>query len=211
MTGKLTFRDDNDGVVFSKGGKMLDQLNRTLIFANNDRLDVLNEAGTEAIFRADTLEQAPSFKGNYMFHAGNLGIGARLTHTLTQSIPNNSHTPLNFDTARYASAGIYNAADNTKLTIPQDGKYLIIGNLAWVGNSNQGTSGLGIRLNGGSLLAFERAIGSSAYPTSMTVVTLYSLLSGNYIELTAFQDSGVSLSTLRETYYTPEFMMIKVG
>jgi hypothetical protein len=50
LTGSITFRDDGEGVIFSKGGKMFDpDANSTKILANNNVLDIRNEADSSSI------------------------------------------------------------------------------------------------------------------------------------------------------------------
>ena len=45
----------------------------------------------------------------------------------------------------------------------------------------------------------------------MIISTLYSLAVNEYVELVAFQDSGVSLNALTAANYSPEFSMVRVA
>ena len=98
MTGSLSFADNMEGIILSAGGKIVDQSTggnanacRTIVFANNDSFEVLSEDGNTFIFSALAAAVAPRFKGNDMWHAGNL-FPARGLRSPTEP-PNNYNIP----------------------------------------------------------------------------------------------------------------------
>ena len=90
------------------------------------------------------------------------------------------------------------------------GRYLIVGQVAFVGNST-GQRFAQIRLNGTTYLGARNVVVSnSAYYTYVGVETINNLAYGDYIELMALQDSGASLLLSPLTYTT--FLAIqKIG
>ena len=85
MTGNLTFQDDVEGIVLSRGTKIVDQnsggnggLGRALIFANNDSIDIISEDGNSAIFGATLADNSPTFKGNAIWHDGSPNLAGMI-------------------------------------------------------------------------------------------------------------------------------------
>lgn len=77
MTGNITFSDDGEGVNLSRGGRLYDEntggtsnLGRSVVLANNDSFELLNEAATQTIVTARFADTGPTFKGNLIHHAG---------------------------------------------------------------------------------------------------------------------------------------------
>lgn len=71
MTGALTV-PINTGLRLGNGGALYDTSDTTVILTNGNSLRVFNEAGTTEILRAREADAAPEFKGQVIYHAGNL-------------------------------------------------------------------------------------------------------------------------------------------
>lgn len=94
-----------------------------------------------------------------------------------------------FDTDAYHD----NSTNNSRLTVPTGlaGKYMINGTFAWSGSST-GKRYIGILLNGTTAIA---QTGINVAQESSTISVLYNLAEGDYVELQAWQDSGIDRST----------------
>lgn len=140
------------------------------------------------------------------------GISARVYRTATQSISNNTTTPINFDNERWDTHTFHdNSTNNTRLTIPFDGYYICGGNLEYATTAGGGRRSIFIRLNGATRLAeFEAGtnVGTTDNPR-LSVVTEYSFVAGDYVELCAFQSSGGALNVNNNANNSPEFWIIK--
>ena len=109
---------------------------------------------------------------------------------------------------------MFSGGQPTRLTAQIAGRYQISGSIIWdtsVGGSYRGAR---IQLNGTSFIASQ--VGASdVLGIEQTLSTLYDLDVGDYVELTAEQDSGnaIDVVKLASPYDTnsPEFMMVKVG
>jgi hypothetical protein len=75
VNGALTINDllnltTNQGVSFGSGGRMLDDVSKTVLFANNDTFEVTNEANNAYIIQASMSQFA--YKGNAIWDVGQL-------------------------------------------------------------------------------------------------------------------------------------------
>lgn len=93
-----------------------------------------------------------------------------------------------------------NATNNTRLTAAIAGKYLIAAGINYPANAT-GVRLLRVRLNGTDIMGDNIQDGlTSGNGNRMTFVLMVSLIAGDYIELMAFQTSGITLATGGETY-----------
>lgn len=170
------------------------------IYAKADGFYVVDDAGVET---------GP-------FGAGGSGAsfkGARVRHSVAQSIPNATITALAFDSERYDTDGFHDpATNNSRLTIPagEGGTYFLAGAVGFVSNAT-GERQFRFLLNGTTLLTVLEIQASSVGPVYFPLATEYELAAGDYVELVVYQNSGGALNVPANANYTPEFMISKRG
>jgi hypothetical protein len=119
---------------------------------------------------------------------------ARVRRTATQSIPNGSFTAIQLTSETWDHLGLHSSTNNTRLTAPIDGVYLITANVFWASNTSGGRV-LGITVNGGSFIGFVAQPASSVFPeVPLSVTTAYLLGAGDFIEAKVQQTSGGALN-----------------
>lgn len=135
-------------------------------------------------------------------------VGARLTNTVTISIPNVTETTVTFDQERFDTNALHSTSINTgRLTAPVAGKYLIFANVVFLANATGERVAL-VRLNGGTAnIAYGNNMPGSGF-ASINLATVYSLAAGDYVELRVFQSSGGALTIGKQSEYSPEFGMV---
>jgi hypothetical protein len=113
-----------------------------------------------------------------------------------------------FDTSSYHDP----ASNNTRLTVPSNGYYMIGANVQFAG-SVTGERGVRIYLGGATILAQEMrtAVQDAALPTRINIVTLYQLSATNYVEVQMWQDSGGSINSENVANSTGEFWITRLG
>lgn len=119
-------------------------------------------------------------------------------HSTTQSLANNSWDPLSLDTDGVDVGAMHSTVTNTsRITIPtgQGGYYAIVAQVGFALNST-GIRGVGIRLNGSSILHSQIL---PAYNTGAELHTIqasfhHTAAAGDYYEVVAFQTSGGALN-----------------
>ncbi len=137
----------------------------------------------------------------------------RAFNSSAQSLATSTTTALVFDSTRYDSFPTQhsNAANKSRLTCTVAGLYRITGQVRFAA-STSGDRQLGIRLNGATFLAFTSTPSTlTASVWANTITTEYRLSIGDYVELTAMQNSGLALNVDSAGNYSPEFMWVKVA
>lgn len=115
----------------------------------------------------------------------------------TQSLTNGAWTTLLFDSEDFDDDAYHSTVTNTsRLVVPTTGRYLIYGQCAFVNNAT-GARGLWITVNGATTFVkgcfvFVPNVGAT-YGTFPEIVCELQLTAGDYVELSAFQDSGGAL------------------
>jgi hypothetical protein len=103
--------------------------------------------------------------------------------------------------------------DNSRLIAQQPGKYLIFANVKF-GENASGTREIGLRLNGTTGIAQERAnaniVETGINGNIMSLTTHYSLGAGDYVEFVVTQTSGSTINVLSDPLASPEFGMVKL-
>lgn len=128
-------------------------------------------------------------------------IGARVTKTSNQLIPNDLFTAISFSNVRYGPSGIWSTLNPSRLTCTAAGKYLIGGTIIFAGGT-AGSRQMAIMLNGNTFIARD----ISSFSTGTCVLsTVYNLAVNDYVELMAYQNNGSALNVLAESAYSPEF------
>ena len=138
----------------------------------------------------------------------------RAYHNAAQSLTNNAFTTLAFNSTRFdqgtATAQHDNSTNNSRLTCRHTGIYQITGQVEFASNST-GQRAIALHLNGSTYIDQVEQGAVSGDVTIMNITTLYSLTSGDYVELQAFQNRGGSLNADSAGNQYPEFMMVQVG
>lgn len=163
---------------------------------------LLNNAALQAIY--DKIDQmiAGGSPYNPIIFGGSVQIDGQphcwALHSTTQSLANNSWDPLSLDTDGVDVGAMHSTVTNTsRITIPtgQGGYYAILAQVGFALNST-GIRGVGIRLNGSSILHSQIL---PAYNTGAELHTIqasfhHTAAAGDYYEVVAFQTSGGALN-----------------
>lgn len=122
--------------------------------------------------------------------------GAKAYNTVAQSIPHNTTTVVALSAEVFDTNGFRDGVTNpNRMTVPagQGGRYVIIGQADFTYHAT-GLRNLHLRKNGTSFVGMSTVVpGSTTNAQRATVATVVDLLPGDYVELTAYQDSGVAL------------------
>lgn len=118
-------------------------------------------------------------------------IGARVRHSVNQSITSSTVTTLAFNTELYDNGNLHdNTTNNSRLTAPVPGKYLITTNIMWSASA-LGFRELIVLLNGVTpLIDITQIPTTVAFPQVFS--TIYELVVGDYIEIQVLQTSGTN-------------------
>lgn len=138
----------------------------------------------------------------------NRGHGARVRHSVNQSIPNNTVTTLTFDTEDFDTDGFHSPALPTRLTVPVVGIYHITASVSWPSNA-AGLRAMVILLNGATTLMRDQRAPFAAENFNMGETTV-ELAAGDFVEVTVIQTSGGALNTSAQANYAPRLEMTLV-
>ena len=135
----------------------------------------------------------------------------RVYHDVDQIIAHNTLTNLAFNRDRWDTDGFHdNAVNNSRLTIDEAGKYVIMAAVRW-GNNGTGERLVRILLNGVTQIV-DSIINPSATITTLNLVqTIYDLVSGDYLEVQVRQKSTIALNVAFVAETSPEFSHVRVG
>lgn len=138
----------------------------------------------------------------------------RITHTVAQTITNNTATAVAFDTDRFDLGAMHDTAtNNSRVTVPTggDGKYLIGTQINWDSNT-AGYRHARLRANGSLNLGSDlRDPVQSAVGTNMMFVTLHDAVATDYFETIVNQTSGGNLDVLKSARESPEMWALWLG
>jgi len=126
----------------------------------------------------------------------------RVYRSTQQSIPTSVWTPIAFDKVRYDAGPSphWSASQPTRLTCQMAGTYVIWGSIQFVPQAGGTSRAVAVMLNGtkwsavGGLRGATVTGGSGDYPMAGTP-QLIQLVVGDYVELNAWQESGVAINT----------------
>lgn len=113
-----------------------------------------------------------------------------------------------FDTETHDTGGMHSTSSNTsRITIPTGGSgmYLLGGGVEFAANAT-GYRQVALRINGTTVIAGSRATSASGTVATLLMTNcIYPLNAGDYVELTAFQNSGGNLNINSAAEFTPIF------
>ena len=137
-------------------------------------------------------------------------VSCRVTNDAAQSIANASTTKLAINTEIFDTDTIHDpTTNNSRLTIPEDGKYLCGINFMIGGAS--GHVNVGILLNNTANIALGSIPNVSGANIAPTVSIIADLDEDDYIEASVYQDSGGAASVSSSANYSPIFWIVKIG
>lgn len=139
---------------------------------------------------------------------------ARVRRTAGQTIPDSSTTAIAFTTETWKTvAGMHsNTVNNSRLTAPIDGVYLITASVLWQG-SNVGTRSMFLEVDGTKAVAGQGETPPDSNQFTQSVTTAYDLSAGDFVQVDVNQNRGSNLSidTVTGNELSPEFSMTWLG
>ena len=177
-------------------------------------LSVANAANAQNAVNAQNATNAQNANIANTVQDGSIGTSqfagsipaARVTRTAAQSIEDSVTTAVAFDSERYDTAAMHdNSANNSRLTAPVAGIYLVAAEINWPPDPD-GNRQLHLRVNG----AMSDIVIQSVAPTAsntLQATTQVRLQAGDYVEAYVFQDSGGFLNVSKTNDSSPEFSM----
>lgn len=137
--------------------------------------------------------------------------GARVYHSVNQSIPNLTTVFLAFDGQNYDTDNIHDTViNNNRLTCKTPGYYYIFASPSWDTNG-VGHRNTQLRLNGTLYLAHTHQITIAGFYWGILCFTEYYLALNDYVECGVYQSSGGALNVMALNNYSPIFGMRRVG
>ena len=137
-------------------------------------------------------------------------VSCRVTNDANQSIADSSATKLAFNSEIFDTDAFHDdATNNSRLTIPEDGKYLCGVSFTIAGTT--GHAEVGILLNNTNKIAMSSLANVGGANIGPAVTTMADLDEDDYIEALVYQDSGDTVSVHSTADFTPIFWAVKIG
>lgn len=138
----------------------------------------------------------------------------RLHNSTNLAIPNAVGTALTFDTEYWDTHGFHSTMTNpNRITIPTAalaGTYLVGASAVFANAAGGGRRIIYLSAVGTPYAYNEAAPTAAAFP-GFTPVMLIGLAAGQYVEVSAYQDSGAALNVQTLAQDSPEFWAIRLG
>jgi len=149
---------------------------------------------TEALNRLDLITESVSGIITTLSQAS-----CRVYTTAGQSITNSAWNTVNWAKENYDTQNMHNnVTNNSRVTIPTngEGKYLVTASLSFTANAT-GVRGIRLQKNGTGeeRRVLNQTAGASEF-ISTEISDVLHLLAGDYLEIAAWQNSGISLNLL---------------
>jgi hypothetical protein len=144
--------------------------------------------------------------------SGSTFAGCLLTNSADITLSNNTTTTLTWNQEDFDTDGFHSTSTNTsRITIPagKAGKYLVTSKVQYASNSN-GRRITQIIKNGSNLWDFESASPGSTN-LQLQGVAIIDLAEGDYVETTAWQNSGGSLGVSNANTRYSAFAAFLIG
>jgi len=138
--------------------------------------------------------------------------GCRVYNDANFSVPDNTPTAVTFNSERFDPFSMHSTtASTSRITIIRNGRYNIGGCVEFDGAA-AGYRELSVRLNGTTYIVASNKLpnGAAVANDKMNVACDYEFVTGDYIELVAFQNSGGPLNALVTGNYSPEFWCCRI-
>ncbi len=118
------------------------------------------------------------------------GVAVRVYNSTNLLLTSASPRILNFDSEVFDTDNMHdNSINNSRLTVNTTGLYLIYTNIIFQIGSTSNRS-ISIKLNGGTHMVSDLSVGGSVSPTYLSITTIDYLSAGDYLDVTAIQNSG---------------------
>ncbi len=136
--------------------------------------------------------------------------GCRVYHVSSQTIANNTHTYLAFNSEDYDTDEMHDLiVNNGRITIKTAGIYLISFQALFDANVN-GYRQADILYNGG-IISRIRQDAETLTLSHFNLTTVYQISVNDYLRVRVYQDSGGNLSLVRAAAYSAYFMAQRIG
>lgn len=137
--------------------------------------------------------------------------GCRVYNNANISLTTNVETALTFNTERFDRDNMHSTVTNTgRITFTTAGIYIVTGHVAYAASAT-GVREIKFRLSGTTNLASQKANATSSGTTRLTLAMIYQFAAADWIDLTAFQDSGGALNVLAAGNDSPEIAAMRLG
>lgn len=134
---------------------------------------------------------------------------SKVYNDATLSLPSGTTYTIPFNRDLQNNNSIHNTSSNTsRLTCQRPDMYIITGNINISANAT-GVRDAYINLNGGTRIAEQRGDDPNNAGARISIVTIYPLASGDYVELQVFQNSGATLNILPDSNRSPYFAIMR--
>ena len=123
--------------------------------------------------------------------------GAIVSRSTTQSIPTTTFTAVLFTTETVDTDAYHDGATNTdRLTAPSTGYYLVVGEVTIAPGTEADTHRYADITKNGTRVAIASAPpwSESGFSSAINLSAIVSLTAGDYVNVRAFQDTGVALN-----------------
>lgn len=138
----------------------------------------------------------------------------RARRTTNQSIADSTTTafPFNSETWKSVASMHSNSVNNSRLTAPIDGVYLITASVRWQG-STVGTRSMFLEVNGTNFIAGSSDTPPDANEFTQSATTAYELAAGDFVQVQVTQNRGspLSVDTVGGSDLSPAFSMTWLG
>lgn len=121
--------------------------------------------------------------------------------------------PIAFAHERWDGFAMHDTStNNSRITLPVAGWYMICGDVAFAANAT-GSRSVFIRADGTAYIGGVTidAVSEASRITEISVSTVYYFSAGAYVEVVARQVSGGALDTYIVAEHSPEFAVIRIG
>lgn len=138
-------------------------------------------------------------------------VGAKVYDAGNQTIATSTDTAVAFDSEVYDDDSFHDTViNNTRLTIPDDGRYALLGNVQFDGNAT-GVRGIFIRLNATPTIGKNASGDVDASNLQMQVAAEDDFSAGDFLELMVRQSSGGNLDIEHNADFANYFMIHRIG
>lgn len=143
--------------------------------------------------------------------AGATFVGCSLYKSAVQSIANDSSTTITWDLENYDTDSLHSTTTNTsRITIPtgKGGKWLFTGCMAFASNGTK-VRRANLTVNGTTSyapIAQQATAATDGDSTHGTFAWPLNLVAGDYVEMSAYQNSGGSLNFKTDSVFTATYL-----
>lgn len=106
-----------------------------------------------------------------------------------------------------------NSTNNSRLTCKTAGKYLVIAKIRFASNGSTGTRQVNIYSNAAHNIIAAQHVhsASTSVACNLECSCINDMAVNDYVEMTAFQDSGANCTLTYSPYWSPVFQMIRIA